>query len=147
MAITFTAYNKQQFNELNGTSVIDFDTNDLYLSLHTSTYTPDAENHDFYNDVTNEVSGTNYSAGGVKLTTVSLTRSTTTVTLDADDVTWTQHAAGFSNARYGVLRMSTGNAATSPLIGYINFGADVGNTAADMVVKWNASGISTWTIS
>jgi hypothetical protein len=48
---------------------IDFDTNTIKVALTTSSYTPDRGVHDYFNDVTNEVVGTGYTAGGATLGT------------------------------------------------------------------------------
>lgn len=35
--------------------LVDFDSDTIKVSLHTSTYTPDQDAHDFQDDLTNEV--------------------------------------------------------------------------------------------
>lgn len=124
--------------------VFDLDTDTIKVSAHTNTYTVNQDTHDFFDDVTNEVSGTNYTAGGATLGSVSVTRSTTTVTFDAADVVWTQSGAGFSNGRKFVIYRSTGTAATSRLFSVVTADADVGNVTGDLTIQWNASGIATW---
>jgi len=47
---------------------VDLDTDTFYVMLTTSGYTEDFDTHDFRNDVTNEVSGTGYAAGGQAVT-------------------------------------------------------------------------------
>jgi hypothetical protein len=153
---TIAKYNKFLLTQMNGGSdttgtstagaarVVDFDTDTIKVMLCTSTYTPSATAHAAKNSVTNEVSGTNYTAGGATLASVTVADSTGTITFDAADVTWTQSASGFSTARYAVIYKSTGTDATSTLIGYIDFGADKGNVAGDLILQWNASGIATW---
>jgi hypothetical protein len=44
---------------------IDFDTDTFKAMLVTSSYTPNKDTHDKRDDVTNEVAGTGYTAGGV----------------------------------------------------------------------------------
>mgnify|MGYP000402675218 CR=1 FL=1 len=44
---------------------IDFDTDTFYGMLVTSTYTPNKDTHTKRSDVTNEVTGTGYTAGGM----------------------------------------------------------------------------------
>ena len=129
---------------MDGTAVTDFNTDTIKVALTTSSYSPAASTHDYFNDVTNEVSGTNYAAGGATLGSLSLTESGGTVTFDAADTTWSQSGAGFSNARYAVIYKSTGTSSTSPLIGYIDFGSDKGNVAGDLTIQWGASGLITW---
>lgn len=126
-------------------SVFDLDTDTIKVSAHTNTYSPNQDTHDFFDDVTNEVTGTNYTAGGETLGTVTVTRSTGTVTFDAADVTWTQHASGFSTARKFVVYRSTGTAGTSRLFSVVTADNDVGNVTGNLTLSWNASGIATWT--
>ena len=145
---TFTFYNLFKEAQLDGNlsnTPIDFDADNIYLSLHTNTYVPSATTHDFFNDASNEISpGGGYTANGELLTTKTVNESGGTVTFDADDVTWSQNGSGFTTARYAVMYKNDGVAATSsPLIGYIDFTADKGNTTGDLTVSWNASGIFT----
>lgn len=156
MAVTINKYNKFLLTQMNGGNdttgtstagaarVVDFDTDTIKLALCTSTYTPSATTHAAFNSVTNEVSGTNYTSGGMTLTSPTVADSSGTITFDAADYTFSQSASGFANARYGVIYKSTGTAATSTLICYIDFGADKGNVDGDFTVSFNASGIATW---
>lgn len=153
---TISKYNKFLLTQMNGGNdttgsstasaarVVDFDTDTLKVMLTTSAYTPSATAHAAKNSVTNEVTGTNYTAGGATLGTVTVVDSTGTITFDAADTSWTQNAGGFTNARYAVIYKDTGTAATSSLIGWIDFGADKGNVSGDLILQWNASGIVTW---
>lgn len=131
-------------SQWDGTTVVDINTDTLKAAITSSSYSVNQDTHDFFNDVTNEVSGTNYSAGGATLASVTATRSTTTVTWDAADVTISQHASGFSTGRKVVIYKSTGTASTSPLLTVFTADADFGNVAGDLTIQWNASGISTW---
>lgn len=119
---------------------IDLDTDTIKVALVTSSYTPDQDSHDFFDDVTNEVSGTGYSAGGATLGTVTVTQDNTNNrgVFDAADTSW---ASSTITARGAVIYKSTGTAATSPLIAYIDFGQDYSSTAATFQITWNASGI------
>lgn len=122
----------------------------LKAAIVKSTYTPDQNVHDFWDDVvaaSNEVSGTGYTAGGNACATPTWSGPTAggVLTFDASDpATWSQNAAGFSNGRRVILYYDTGTASTSRLVGYTDAaGADFGNVAADLVVALNASGIYT----
>ena len=103
------------------TGTIDMETDTLKISLHTSSYAPDQDADDFYDDVTDEISGTGYTAGGETLTGVALTYDgpTNTLTVDCDDPVWT--AATLSGIRYAVVYKDTGTASTSPLICWMDF--------------------------
>lgn len=152
----FNSYNtfiKTQMNGGNDTTgsstanaarVVDFDTDTIKVMLVTNSYVPSATGHACKNSVTNEVTGSNYTAGGITLSSLTLTLSGATATFDAADVTWSQHASGFSNARHAVIYKDTGTAATSTLIGWCDFGADKGNVSGDLILNFNAAGILTW---
>jgi hypothetical protein len=69
---------------------IDLDTDTIKVMLVTSSYTPNIDTHDFMDDVTNEVSGTGYTAGGAELASKTVTVDTTDDegVFDAADLTW-----------------------------------------------------------
>lgn len=141
---TLAKYNLFLKNQNDGSAVIDFNTDTIKVAVASSTYTPSPTTHDFFNDVTNEVTGTGYTAGGAAIGSKTLTESSGTVTFDGADVTWSADASGFSNGRYGIIQKDTGTASTSPLFGYMDFLADKGNLGGDLTIQWNASGIATW---
>lgn len=119
---------------------IDLDTDTIKVALVTSTYTPDQDAHDFFDDVTNEVVGTGYTAGGASLANKAVTADNTDNegVFDADDVAWTTSTI---TARGAVLYKSTGTASTSALIAYLDFGSDKISTAGTFTIQWNAEGI------
>lgn len=123
---------------------IDLDTDDIKVALVTVTYTPDIDVHEDFADITNEVVGTGYTAGGKSLTTKSVTvdDGNDRAVFDADDVTWT---ASTITARAAILYKNTGVAATSTLIAYFDFGSDQSSSAGDFTIEWNATGILTLT--
>lgn len=146
--MAWVIYDEYRLRQFDG-NALDHDTpggNGFKIALVTNSYTPDQGVHDFWNDASaNEVSGTNYTAGGNVISTPTITMSGAgLLTFDAaDPATWSQHASGFSNARYAILYRDTGTASTSELIAYNNFGSDKGNVSGDLTVSLDASGI--WT--
>jgi hypothetical protein len=142
MAVTAKWYGNAFLKMLN--KEIDWDSDTVKVALTTSTYTPDQDTHDYFNDVTNEVTGTGYTAGGATLgsKTIGYTGATNVVKLDAADTAWTTSTI---TARYAVVYVDTGNAATSALMGYVDFGADVVSTAGTFTITWDAAGIFTIT--
>ncbi len=102
---------------------IDFLTDTIKCSLHTATYAPNQDTHVYFSDLTNEVTGTGYTAGGVALAskTVTLDAASDETRLDAADPAWT--SATISGIRYAVFYKDTTVAATSPLMGYVDLGA------------------------
>lgn len=146
---TISKYNHFLEKQLNGGAgtaalVVDFDTDTIKVSLHTSSYTPDPDADVTYNDVSNEVSGTNYTSGGATLSGKSIAESSGTITFDATDVTWSQHASGFTDARYAVIYKSTGTPSTSILIAVVDLVSDKGNVSGDFQLVWDAAGIITF---
>lgn len=119
----------------------------LKCALVTGTYSVDQNLHDFFDDITNEVAGTGYTAGGNACATPTWSgpSGAGVMTFDAaDPAAWAQNGAGFTNARRAIFYYDTGVAGTSRLVGYSNdFGADVGNVAVDFTVAFNAAGIYT----
>ena len=142
---TLSLFDNFRLKMMNG-NAIDFGASgdDIKGCLVASGYTLDAANHDFYDDLTNEVTGTNYTAGGDSLASKTLNLSGGTVTFDAADITWSQHASGFTDSRRLIVYYDSGVDATSPLIAYsADFGADKGNVAGNLTMGCNASGIIT----
>lgn len=119
---------------------IDLDTDTIKVALVTSSYTPDQDTHDFFDDVTNEVVGTGYTAGGASLANKAVTADNTDNegVFDADDVSWTTSTI---TARGAVIYKSTGTASTSALIAYLDFSTDKVSTAGTFTIAWNAEGI------
>lgn len=119
---------------------VDLDTDTIKVALVTSSYTPDQDAHDFFDDVTNEVSGTGYTAGGATLGSKAVTADNTDNegVFDAADVTWTTSTI---TARGAVVYKDTGSAATSALICYFDFGSDQVSSSGDFTITWNSEGI------
>ena len=72
------------------TGAVDFDTDTFKIMLVTSSYTADKDAHEDRADVTNEVTGTGYTAGG-DTTTVTVTKDNANDRVDIEfaDVSWT----------------------------------------------------------
>lgn len=117
---------------------IDIDSDALKLMLCTSSYTPDQDAHRYKSDITNEVTGTGYTAGGVAVTGVSVSYDAATNKLSFTSSGTPSWATSTITARYAVLYDSTPSTdATRPLILYIDFGADVSSTTATFAVPWD----------
>ena len=120
-------YNSAIYDVVRGP--IDFDTDTFKVMLVTSAYTPSQDNHDKRDDVTNEVTGTGYTAGGVTTAcTVTQDNANDRVTLSFAAASW---ATSTITARGAVVYKSRGGAASADnLVCYIDFGADETSTAA-----------------
>lgn len=127
---TFTLYNQFLLKQNNG-NAIDLDTADIRLSIHTNSYVPN-QAHAFFSDVTNEVTGTNYTAGGTQITGVTLALDGNIVEFIFNDIVIPQSGSGFSNGRHYVLREFNAVAASSKLIGFMTEAADFGNVAGPL---------------
>lgn len=120
---------------------IDLDTDTINVMLVTSTYTPDQDAHTKRSDITNEVSGTGYSAGGAALAGKAVTVDNTDNegVFDANDLTWSTSTI---TARGAVLYKARGGASSADeLICYIDFGSDKSSTAGNFTLQWAAEGI------
>lgn len=119
---TFNFYKKGLGALVDGTANLS----DVRVLLTTSTYTPDANAHDFVADITNELSGSGYARQS--LTGESKTEPSAGVWMfDSNNPTWTA-SGGSLVARYWVLFSFVTNDADSPLLAY----GLLDNTPADV---------------
>lgn len=130
-------YNGFKYNALGTEGSLS--TYDVNVALFSSDYTPDADDTTYTSISANEVTGTEYTAGGKTLTNKAFSTSGAVALFDAADVTW---ASSTITARYAVLYI---NDATSPgddgLICCIDFGADRSSSSGDFTIEWSVSGI------
>lgn len=132
-------YNSFKRDIANGS--IDLDTDTINVMLVTSSYAPNIDTHTKRSDITNEVAGTGYTAGGQALASKTVTADNTNdrAAFDAADVTWTTATI---TARGAVLYKSRGGASSvDELVAYYDFGADITSTASDFVIQWGSTGI------
>lgn len=118
---------------------VDLDSDTLKAMLCTSAYTPDQDTHQYKSDVTNEVTGTGYTAGGQSLSNVTVTynAATNALILDADDPVW---PASSITARVVVIYDDTPST-NKPLIAYGVFSENVSSTSASFTVQLPLTGI------
>jgi len=126
-------------NALKNTLALDLDSDTIKIMLVTSSYTPDFGAHDFKADVSNEISGTNYTAGGNTLSSLALTQTGGTIKFDAADTSWS--SATITDARGAVIYDDS--LTDDPLIAYIDFGANYSSTNGTFTIAFNAGGIFT----
>ena len=132
MAGTWKWFGEGLANVVKG--AIDLDTDTFKIMLTTSTYTPNQDTHNFRDDVTNEVVGTGYTAGGATLTGVSVTYDTASneVRIAWTDPTW---PTATITARTAVIYKARGGASTADeLLAYCTEAGDVTSTAATFTV-------------
>lgn len=145
MAVTAYWYGlafQSVFNKL-----VDLTNDNINVMLTTSTYTPNQDTHQYKSSVTNEVTGTGYTALGKTLATkvLAYTAATNVWNFDAADVTWTTATL---TARYAVIYDGTpASDATRPLLAYVDFGGDQSSAGGDFQIVWASSGILSVTVS
>lgn len=104
---------------------IDFDTDTFKVMLTTSAYTENKDTHTKRSDVTGEVVGTGYTAGGntVTVTVGAVDTANDRVEISLGGTTW---PASTITARKAVYYKSRGGASSADeLIAVVDFGADV----------------------
>ena len=116
---------------------------DIKAMLVDNTYAPDIDAHSNKSDIdalSVEISGTGYTAGGASLQNRAKTKDLTNDwgVRDADDVTW---ANSTLTARGAILYLDTGDASTSTLVCYVDFGADKSSSNGDFLIQWDSNGI------
>lgn len=138
MATTTTFYNS--YKKLLLDKSIDHTNDTIKLALCTSSYTPNIDTHDMFDDITNEVSGTGYTSGGVTLAGKATSVDTTDNegVFDANDISITSSTI---TARYAIIYKSTGVSSTSPLIAYVDFGENKISVSGTFGITWNTEGI------
>lgn len=109
--------------------------------LVTDTYTPDFTVHDFRDDVTNEVTGTGYSAGGQTITGTEITLASGILTWDFNDPSWA--SSTIANAMAHISYFNVGTAATDQLLLLLDFVTAVSTSNGTLTVAINASGAMT----
>ena len=112
---------------------IDADTNSFKAMLVTSSYAPNKDTDLNRSAVTNEVTGTGYTAGGVaSVCTVTKDTANDKVTLSFAAVSW---ASSTITARALVIYKSRGGASSADeLVAYVDFGSNVSSTGGTFSV-------------
>ena len=127
---------------------VDFDSDTIKVALLSSSYTPNQDTHDYFDDVsTYEVTGTGYTSGGQTLgsKTVTYDSANNVIILDAADVTWSSSTI---TARYAVVYDDSGaTASAKALIGYVDFSSDQSSTNGNFTITWDSTGIVRITVA
>lgn len=111
--------------------------------LVTSSYTENRATHTKRSDITNEASGTGYTAGGAAITiTQSLNTTTHVLTLTIGAVSWA--SSSITARKLIVYRSRGGLSSADELVCCIDNGSDLISISSTMA--WNTPNASTWTI-
>ena len=139
MSVFFNNY----YEEL-GKGNINYSGDTFKLMLMTDSYTPDVDTEAFRADVSNEASGTNYTAGGQAVGSVTITQDNTNDRAVVDFADEVFSNVTLSNVDGAILYKDTGAAATDILICYIDFTEGSQDVVAnDFTVTPNAAGVLT----
>lgn len=113
---------------------IDCDTDTFYVLLVTSSYTEDKDAHDKRDDVTNEVTGPGYTAGGVAAT-VTVTKDTANDRIDVSlgSASWASSTITARKAVY--YKRRGGLASADELVAVNDFGSDVTTTSGTFTLN------------
>jgi hypothetical protein len=121
---------------------IDLDTDNINVALFTDGYTADLDAHTFYSDVTaSEVAQANgYTTKGQTLASPVISIDTTNdlAYFDCSDVTW---ATSTITARYAIIFKNSGANTTSPLVAYVDFGANKTSDNGNFIISWSTAGV------
>jgi hypothetical protein len=144
MAVTASGLYVATFVDVLDTTqlALDLDLETHKGALFSNSITPDFTNDTAYGAApynANEVTGTNWPAGGVALTGTTVTGASGTLTFDATDVSVA--STTLSNARCYLLYADA--LAGNNAIVLVNFGADYSTSNGTFAITWNASGIFT----
>jgi hypothetical protein len=112
---------------------IDCDSNTFKAMLVTSTYSPNQTTHTKRSDITNEVTGTGYTAGGAtSAVTVTKVIASNLVSIQFDAVNW---ASSTITARGCVYYKSRGGASSADeLVAYCDFGSNISTSGGTFTV-------------
>jgi hypothetical protein len=113
---------------------IDFDTDTFYVLLTTSAYTENKDTHEFRSDVTNQITGSGYTADGNSVTvTVTKDDANDRIDISLGGTTWPTSTI---TARKAVYYKRRGGAATvDELIAVNDFGSDVVSTGGTFTLN------------
>ena len=121
---------------------IDLDSDTIKVMLTTNSYTPDKDTHQYKSSVTNEVTGTGYTATGATIgsPTITYDAANDRLVFDGADVAWS--SATIAGARRAVVYDSTpGSDATRPLIMWVDFGQDLSPVNGTISLTWDSVGM------
>ncbi len=122
-----------------GTTTTTGTGNTFKIALYTSSASLGAATTAY--STSNEVSGTNYTAGGNTLTNVTPTTSSTTALTDFADSTWSSSTITARGAL--IYNSSTAAGSADRAVVVLDFGADKTSTNGDFVIQFPAAGAST----
>lgn len=111
---------------------IDPGSDTFYMMLCTSSYTPTKASDEHRSDVSNEVTGTGYTAGGQAVACTPSGPASAVESLTFAVTTW---PTATITARYAVIyKHRGGSSSADELVAWIDFGGNVSSTGANFTV-------------
>ncbi len=124
----------------------------IKATLHTSTYTPNQDTHQYHSSLTNQLATANgYTQctganDGFAVVSPAITNTLNVLNLDSNDPQWTATGAGFTARIIVLLDATSAVSATDPLLWWSDFGADqTASGGGTFTYVVNASGWATIT--
>jgi hypothetical protein len=116
---------------------VNFSADTFYAMLVTSAYAPDKGAHSKRSNVSNEVVGTGYTAGGqAQAVSVALDTANHRLDITLANLSW---PAATIDARGAVIYKHRGGAAAADeLVGYADFGSDIISTGGTFAVSYSS---------
>lgn len=146
MAVTHYYYIKGLLAVFNKET--DWNSNNISVALCSSSYTPNQDTHDYFNDVTNQLSTANgYTAedgagAGYSLTTVAMSTTNNVLTFTADNPVWTFTGAGNTARIMVIADVTPGASASDPLYSWSDFGQnETASGGGTFTYDWSGSGV------
>lgn len=118
-------------------SVLSKQTNlvsdNIKVALFSNSYVPNFDTDNLFTEISGQVTGTGYTAGGIVLANKTLTQDTAANVwkFDADDITFSGVTLSF---RYAVIYSATNN----QLIACVDFGSTQSTANQDLTIRWES---------
>lgn len=133
------------FKQYSNDGSINLELDTLKCALFDKNWVPNKDTMDNWEDISaDEMTGTNYPTGGVEVTGKAITHDDDSDKgiFDVDDTNFPN--VTLINVRWAVI-YKVGVTTAAKLLAAWDFGADQNPVAVDLLVKWNAGGLLTWT--
>ncbi len=126
---------------------VAYGTDTLKLMILKDTHTPDTSDssiQEHLDDVSSdEVIITGGYTGPITLTTVTATQASDIVSINADSISITADASGFTDGRYAVVYKDSGVEATSPIVCLVDLGSSISIVVNDLQINWGSGKVFT----
>lgn len=137
--VEFTKYN--EFKSEQGKGGVNFKDDTIKVALFEDSYSPDIKEDSVFDDISSEESsGSGYDSGGLTVSNISVSKDNDNDrgVVDGDDVAFEGISVSF---RYAVMYKDTGDATTSTLIGYADYGSSTTLDDDNLTVSFSDDGI------